>query len=116
MKTTRFIGALACLTFLMLKARVVCENEGFVALTPFWAVWPFETLVLPRRHFGAMDEMSGAEARGLADIWPRPATLRLGRPGGFPQPQKCFRPEAALENSGEKRGAVFNGAHGAGSR
>ena len=50
------------------KARVVCENEGFVALTPFWAVWPFETLVLPRRHFGAMDEMSGAEARGLADI------------------------------------------------
>ena len=50
------------------KARIVCENEGFVALTPFWAVWPFETLVLPRRHFGAMDEMSGAEARGLADI------------------------------------------------
>ena len=24
--------------------RVVCENEHFVALTPFWAVWPFETL------------------------------------------------------------------------
>jgi UDPglucose--hexose-1-phosphate uridylyltransferase len=50
------------------KARIVCENEGFVALTPFWAVWPFETLVLPRRHFGAMDEMSAAETRGLADI------------------------------------------------
>jgi len=50
------------------KARIVCENECFVALTPFWAVWPFETLVLPRRHFGAMDEMSGAEAHGLADI------------------------------------------------
>ena len=50
------------------KARIVCENECFVALTPFWAVWPFETLALPRRHFGAMDEMSGAEARGLADI------------------------------------------------
>ena len=50
------------------KARIVCENECFVALTPFWAVWPFETLVLPRRHFGAMDEMSAGEARGLADI------------------------------------------------
>ena len=49
------------------KARIVCENAHFVALTPFWAVWPFETLVLPRRHFGAMDEMSAAEARGLAD-------------------------------------------------
>ncbi len=57
------------------KARIVCENEGFVALTPFWAVWPFETLLLPRRHFGAMDEMSGAEARGLADIL-RQLTIR----------------------------------------
>ena len=50
------------------ETRIVCENESFVALTPFWAVWPFETLVLPRRHFGAMDEMTGAEGRGLADI------------------------------------------------
>jgi len=57
------------------KARIVCENEGFVALTPFWAVWPFETLVLPRRHFGAMDEMSAAEARALADIL-RQVTIR----------------------------------------
>ena len=57
------------------KARIVCENECFVALTPFWAVWPFETLALPRRHFGAMDEMSGAEARGLADIL-RQLTIR----------------------------------------
>ncbi len=59
------------------KARIVCENECFVALTPFWAVWPFETLALPRRHFGAMDEMSGAEARGLADILRR-LTIRYG--------------------------------------
>jgi UDPglucose--hexose-1-phosphate uridylyltransferase len=57
------------------KARIVCENEGFVALTPFWAIWPFETLVLPRRHFGAMDEMSATEARGLADIL-RQSTIR----------------------------------------
>ncbi|MGD0764316.1 MAG: UDP-glucose--hexose-1-phosphate uridylyltransferase [Roseiarcus sp.] len=48
--------------------RIVCENEHFVALAPFWAVWPFETMVLPRRHFGAFDEMSAAETRGLADL------------------------------------------------
>ncbi len=53
----------------------MCENEHFVAMTPFWAVWPFETLVLPRRHFGAMDEMTPAEARGLADIL-RQVTIR----------------------------------------
>lgn len=50
--------------------RLVCENEHFVALTPFWAVWPFETLLLPRRHLGAMDELSDAETRGLAEILP----------------------------------------------
>ncbi|MGD1038260.1 MAG: UDP-glucose--hexose-1-phosphate uridylyltransferase [Roseiarcus sp.] len=55
--------------------RVVEQNEHFVALVPFWAVWPFETLLLPRRHFGAMDELSEAEARGLADIL-RALTIR----------------------------------------
>jgi len=48
--------------------RVVCQNEHFVALTPFWAIWPFETLLLPRRHLGAMDALSDAEASALADI------------------------------------------------
>jgi UDPglucose--hexose-1-phosphate uridylyltransferase len=55
--------------------RLVCENQHFVALTPFWAVWPFETLVLPRRHFGAMDELQPNEARALADIL-RQVTIR----------------------------------------
>jgi len=55
--------------------RVVCENEHFVALVPFWAVWPFETLLLPRRHFGAMDALGAAEAVGLADIL-RALTIR----------------------------------------
>ena len=30
--------------------RIVCENDGFVALVPYWAVWPFETMILSRRH------------------------------------------------------------------
>ena len=55
--------------------RLVCENEHFVALVPFWAVWPFEILVLPRRQIGAMDEMQGGEPRSLADIL-RQVTIR----------------------------------------
>ncbi|MDB4885168.1 MAG: galactose-phosphate uridylyltransferase, partial [Gemmatimonadetes bacterium] len=38
--------------------RIVCANDGFVALVPFWAVWPFEILVVSRRpvpHLGALD-------------------------------------------------------------
>ena len=48
--------------------RLVCDNAHFVALVPFWATWPFETLVLPRRHIGAIDEFSGEEIEAFADI------------------------------------------------
>ena len=54
--------------------RTVCENESFVALVPFWAVWPFETLVLPRRHVGGLDDLTSAERDALADILKRLAT------------------------------------------
>jgi UDPglucose--hexose-1-phosphate uridylyltransferase len=48
--------------------RLVDQNEHFVALVPFWAVWPFETLVLPRAHHGALSDLDQAERDGLADI------------------------------------------------
>ena len=48
--------------------RLVCENAAFVALVPFWAVWPFETLVLSRRHVAALADLDDAERQALADI------------------------------------------------
>jgi UDPglucose--hexose-1-phosphate uridylyltransferase len=48
--------------------RIVCENAGFVALVPFWAVWPFEALVLPRRHIRSFEDFADGEAAALADI------------------------------------------------
>ena len=54
--------------------RIVCENDSFVALVPFWAVWPFETLVLPRRHMTAVDELAGVERRALGNILRRLTT------------------------------------------
>jgi UDPglucose--hexose-1-phosphate uridylyltransferase len=51
-----------------LGERLVCGNNHFVALVPFWAVWPFETLLLSRRHLASLPELSGAERDGLADI------------------------------------------------
>ncbi|WP_330084134.1 UDP-glucose--hexose-1-phosphate uridylyltransferase [Methylocystis iwaonis] len=50
------------------RERVVCENDGFVALVPFWATWPFETVLLPRRHMVALDEFGKSDSRALADI------------------------------------------------
>jgi len=48
--------------------RLVVSNEHFVALVPFWAVWPFETLVISRRPTGALPDLLPVERAGLADI------------------------------------------------
>ncbi|HEU5015510.1 MAG TPA: UDP-glucose--hexose-1-phosphate uridylyltransferase [Roseiflexaceae bacterium] len=48
--------------------RIVCTNEHFVALVPFWAVWPFETMIISRRHVGALPDLDADEQHGLANI------------------------------------------------
>jgi UDPglucose--hexose-1-phosphate uridylyltransferase len=50
------------------QIRVLCQNDGFVALVPFWAVWPFELLVCSRRHMGSMNEFTPADIRALSDM------------------------------------------------
>ena len=50
------------------RKRVVLENEHFVTLVPFWAVWPFETMVLPKRHFSAIPAMTSEERDALSSI------------------------------------------------
>jgi UDPglucose--hexose-1-phosphate uridylyltransferase len=48
--------------------RIVCENSHFIALVPFWAVWPFETMLISKRHVSSLDELNAAERDGLANI------------------------------------------------
>jgi len=48
--------------------RIVCQNEAFVVAVPFWAVWPFETLVLSKRHLASLDQLNGKERDLLGDI------------------------------------------------
>ena len=50
------------------EERVVCENDGFAVVVPYWAVWPFETLLLSKRHVAAIHEFSVNESDLLADI------------------------------------------------
>ncbi|OEU68641.1 MAG: galactose-1-phosphate uridylyltransferase [Desulfovibrio sp. S3730MH75] len=47
--------------------RVVFENGSFVALVPFWAVWPFEIMLLPKAHMGAITDMDGSQKDDLAE-------------------------------------------------
>jgi UDPglucose--hexose-1-phosphate uridylyltransferase len=48
--------------------RIVCRNDRFVALVPFWALWPFETLVLPSEHHGALPDLDADAGNDLAAI------------------------------------------------
>ncbi|KAG0180989.1 galactose-1-phosphate uridyl transferase [Apophysomyces sp. BC1021] len=48
------------------RTRVVIENESFVCVVPFWAVWPFEVLVLPKKHEADITKIGNPE--DLADI------------------------------------------------
>jgi UDPglucose--hexose-1-phosphate uridylyltransferase len=48
--------------------RVVVSNELWVAIVPFWASWPFETLLLPRFPVARMPELREAERGTLAEI------------------------------------------------
>jgi UDPglucose--hexose-1-phosphate uridylyltransferase len=48
--------------------RVIFENDHFVTVVPFWAVWPFETLVLPREHVSDINALTPEQRDGLAAI------------------------------------------------
>lgn len=51
------------------QSRIVVQNEHWLALVPFWAVWPYETLVLPyRRHIPTLSQMTEAESTSLAEV------------------------------------------------
>jgi UDPglucose--hexose-1-phosphate uridylyltransferase len=54
--------------------RIVAANDHCTALVPYWAVWPFETLVVFHRHMAALTALTTAEVAGLADILRRLTT------------------------------------------
>lgn len=50
------------------QERVVLENNHFAAVVPFWATWPYETLIISKRHFGNISQMNPEESRSFAEI------------------------------------------------
>lgn len=53
------------------KERIVLENEHFVALVPFWAIWPYETIIISKRHFQNLLQFTTEEKQALAEILKR---------------------------------------------
>jgi UDPglucose--hexose-1-phosphate uridylyltransferase len=48
--------------------RTVVENEYWIVVVPFWASWPFETLLLPKRQVARMEQLTLEEKKALAEI------------------------------------------------
>lgn len=48
--------------------RVVEENAHFLAVVPFWALWPFEILLVSKRHLGNLLELTAPEQAAFAEI------------------------------------------------
>ncbi|XP_069780193.1 galactose-1-phosphate uridylyltransferase isoform X2 [Narcine bancroftii] len=53
------------------KERIVVENEEWLVIVPYWATWPFQTLLLPKRHVLHLQDLSDKERSGLASIMKR---------------------------------------------
>ena len=49
------------------KERIIFENEDFVVLTPFWAIWPFEVMIAPKKAQNNITEMNEVEAFNYAE-------------------------------------------------
>ncbi|MDP9111728.1 MAG: UDP-glucose--hexose-1-phosphate uridylyltransferase [Candidatus Eremiobacteraeota bacterium] len=78
--------------------RVVCQNPSFLAVIPFWALWPFEILVLPKRHCARLDQTTTVERENLSAML-RDVTLRYDRLFGIPFPYSMGFHEQPKESS-----------------
>lgn len=57
------------------QVRVVVENNDWIAVVPYWAAWPFETLLAPKRHITRLNQLNATEKVSLAEAL-RALTIR----------------------------------------
>lgn len=51
----------------LLDERTIYENEHFMILVPFWAIWPFETMIIPKQHQQTILEMTASQNKAFAE-------------------------------------------------
>lgn len=53
------------------KTRIIVENDHWIVIVPFWACWPYETIVIPKRHVLRLPDLTNEERDSLASIMKR---------------------------------------------
>lgn len=48
--------------------RILIQNDHFVALVPYWAVWPYETMIIPKKHYQNIGQLNEIEKKAFAEI------------------------------------------------
>jgi UDPglucose--hexose-1-phosphate uridylyltransferase len=80
-----------------LRVRVVAENARFIALVPFWAVWPFEILLCSRTHIGSMNQFASDDAPQLSAIL-KQVTSTYNKVFGVPFPYSMGFHQSPTDN------------------
>ncbi|KAG9354057.1 hypothetical protein JZ751_012181 [Albula glossodonta] len=68
---SRFLSCLVMFLMSFYQERVVVENDDWLVVVPYWATWPFQTLLLPLRHVLRLSDLTAKEREGLASIMKR---------------------------------------------
>ena len=90
--------------------RIIASNEHFTALAPYWAVWPFETLVIAQRHAASLTDLTPAEISGLADVL-RQVTTRYDNLFDVSFPYSMGFHQAPSDGSAGDGSAVYPECH-----
>ena len=71
-------GCLLCDTVMSEKEdgrRIVADNDHFLAIVPFWAVWPFELLIISKNHLGSLVDLSHKDIFSLSEMLHKATTI-----------------------------------------
>ena len=52
---------------LRVKERIIYDNDDFIVLVPFWAIWPFETMIIPKKQKESILDLNEKEALNFAE-------------------------------------------------
>ena len=53
---------------LEVETRIINQNEHFVSVVPFWAVWPYEAMIIPKEHFQHIGQLDHRRKNSFATI------------------------------------------------
>ena len=55
--------------FSFVQERIVVENSDWLCVVPYWAMWPYETMLLPKRHILRLQDLTDSERQCELTVW-----------------------------------------------